>query len=72
MVAAGLRLESIRMAKHKSVGSRNGKGNQAAKAANDNRSRQLNPQHDAYWLGRGYPGRPDKSGGGSARGARKD
>lgn len=24
----------------------------------DNRSRQLNPEHDAYWRSRGEPGRP--------------
>ncbi len=25
----------------------------------DNRSRQLNPEHDAYWQSRGYDERPD-------------
>ena len=25
----------------------------------DNRSRQLNPEHDAYWQSRGYDRRPD-------------
>ncbi len=25
----------------------------------DNRSRQLNPEHDAYWRSRGEEGRPD-------------
>lgn len=29
-----------------------------AKHRNDNRSRQLNPEHDAYWRSRGEPGRP--------------
>lgn len=27
----------------------------------DNRSRQLNPEHDAYWRSRGEEGRPDSS-----------
>jgi hypothetical protein len=27
----------------------------------DNRSRQLNPEHDAYWRSRGAEGRPDNS-----------
>ena len=26
----------------------------------DNRSRQLNPEHDAYWKSRGYDERPDE------------
>jgi hypothetical protein len=25
----------------------------------DNRSRQLDPEHDAYWQSRGLPGRPE-------------
>ena len=25
----------------------------------DNRSQQLNPEHDAYWQSRGYDERPD-------------
>jgi hypothetical protein len=25
----------------------------------DNYSKQLNPEHDAYWQSRGYPKRPD-------------
>lgn len=25
----------------------------------DNRSRQLNPEHDAYWQSRGYDERPE-------------
>lgn len=29
--------------------------------AADNRSRQLNPEHDAYWRSRGEEGRPDSS-----------
>lgn len=28
------------------------------KADNDNRSRQLDPEHHAYWLARGYDERP--------------
>lgn len=32
------------------------------KAARDNRSRQLNPEHDAYWRSRGEPGRPEGDG----------
>lgn len=31
------------------------------KSANDNRSRQLNPENDAYWRSRGEPGRPDSA-----------
>ena len=30
-------------------------------AARDNRSRQLNPQHDTYWRDRGYGRRPGPS-----------
>ena len=26
---------------------------------NDNRSRQLDPEHDAYWQSRGFDERPD-------------
>jgi hypothetical protein len=37
--------------------------NRNDKAARDNRSRQLNSEHDAYWRSRGEPGRPE--GGGS-------
>lgn len=33
-----------------------------AKHRNDNRSRQLNPEHDAYWRSRGEPGRPAPDG----------
>ena len=29
-----------------------------SKADHDNRSRQLNPEHPAYWQARGLPGRP--------------
>ncbi len=32
------------------------------KSSNDNRSRQLNPENDAYWRSRGEPGRPDGPG----------
>lgn len=31
------------------------------KPSNDNRSRQLNPENDAYWRSRGEPGRPDNA-----------
>ena len=31
------------------------------KTDRDNRSRQLNPQHDAYWRARGYERRPGPS-----------
>jgi hypothetical protein len=34
------------------------------KPDNDNRSRQLNPEHDAYWRSRGEEGAPE--GGGEA------
>lgn len=37
------------------------------KPTNDNRSRQLNPENDAYWRSRGEPERPD---GGTAPPAR--
>ncbi|MGK8437322.1 hypothetical protein ACRS3X_08240 [Ectopseudomonas hydrolytica] len=30
-----------------------------SKHDDDNRSRQLNPEHDAYWQSRGEDGRPD-------------
>lgn len=33
------------------------------KATDDNRSRQLNPEHDAYWQSRGEPGRPEDGSG---------
>ena len=39
----------------------------ASKAARDNKSRQLNPQHAAYWRARGYPGRPDPSSDGTPK-----
>lgn len=29
------------------------------KSTNDNRSRQLNQENDAYWRSRGEPGRPE-------------
>jgi hypothetical protein len=29
------------------------------KSTYDNRSRQLNPEHDAYWRSRGEPGRTE-------------
>jgi hypothetical protein len=32
------------------------------KSSNDNRSRQLNPENDAYWRSRGEPARPDGAG----------
>ena len=35
------------------------------KSTNDNRSRQLNPENDAYWRSRGEPGRPESGGGGT-------
>ena len=60
------------MAKSKSNGSRTGSGKQATQAAHDNRANQLNPNNDKYYQSRGQKGRPDKSGGGSPRGARKD
>jgi hypothetical protein len=40
-------------------------GNGGSKSSNDNRSRQLNREHDAYWQSRGEPGRPDSGGGGT-------
>ena len=40
------------------------------KAARDNRSRQLNPQHDTYWRDRGYEGRLDPSPDGSSKKSR--
>jgi hypothetical protein len=33
--------------------------NDKDEADRDNRSRQLNEEHDAYWQSRGYSGRPD-------------
>ena len=38
-------------------------GDSPSKTERDNRSRQLNPQHDTYWRDRGLPNRPDKPGG---------
>jgi len=35
------------------------------KSGDDNRSRQLNPENDAYWRSRGEPGRPEGDGGGT-------
>lgn len=32
---------------------------QPSQADHDNRSRQLNDQHDAFWQSRGYDERPD-------------
>jgi hypothetical protein len=37
------------------------------KSSNDNRSRQLNPENDAYWRSRGEPARPDGAGTNPAR-----
>ena len=42
----------------------------ADKAARDNRSRQLNPEHDAYWKARGIDGRPNSSPGGAVKKSR--
>ena len=42
----------------------------ADKAARDNRARQLNPEHDAYWKSRGLDGRPDSSSGGAVKKSR--
>ena len=42
-------------------GRRQGGDDKSSKAARDNYSRQLNPQHDTYWRDRGYEGRPDPS-----------
>ena len=38
-------------------------GDSPSKAEQDNRSRQLNPQHKTYWRDRGLPNHPDKPGG---------
>ena len=46
-------------------------GAKASKDALDNRSRQLNPEHRAFWRARGLEGRPDRSGGGSSSNPRK-
>lgn len=40
--------------------------------AADNRSRQLNPEHDAYWRSRGEEGRPDSSRTGPTSNVRKN
>jgi hypothetical protein len=54
------------------------KGNVPEKEIKDNRSKQLNPQDDAYWQSRGFEKRPDKWQDGwtseatNARGAVKD
>ena len=32
---------------------------QMSKADDDNRSRQLDPEHDAYWNSRGFEERPE-------------
>lgn len=37
----------------------------------DNRSRQLNPEHDAFWRSRGEEGRPDAGRTGSVSDVRK-
>ena len=42
----------------------------ADKAARDNRARQLNPEHNAYWKARGLDGRPDSSSGGAVKKSR--
>ena len=36
---------------------------QSDKEVNDNRSRQLNPENDAYWRSRGYEERPTEPSG---------
>ena len=41
------------------------------KAARDNRSQQLNPEHPTFWRGRGYEGRPDPSPDGTPKKSRK-
>lgn len=38
---------------------RNRGGDDHSKAELDNRSCQLNPEHDAYWQSRGYDGRSE-------------
>lgn len=40
-------------------------GNSGSKSSNDNRSRQLNPEHHAHWQSRGEPERPSSGEGGS-------
>ena len=50
-----------RRSKSVSVARHGGAVDNASKAARDNRSRQLNPQHDTYWRNRGHEGRPDPS-----------
>ena len=42
----------------------------ASKAARDNRSRQLNPQHETFWRDRGYEGRPAPSPDGTSKKSR--
>ena len=52
-------------------GRRQGSGvDNVSKAARDNRARQLDPQHDTYWRGRGYEGRPDPSPDGTSKKSR--
>ena len=67
MVEAGpIHQEKRLMSKRKSGKRAAGHGgsDSPSKAALDNRSRQLNPQHATYWSDRGAPP-PDKSGGGN-------
>ena len=50
-----------------SGGRRSDAADSASKAARDNRSRQLNPEHPTYWRARGYEGCPDPSPDGTSK-----
>ena len=57
--------------KSRSGGHRKTESAQAAKAARDNRSDQLNPNNDKFHKARGLSGHPDGSGGGTPPNPRK-
>ena len=56
---------SMKQPKPPPGGHRSTESAKAAKAAQDNRSRQLNPEHSAYWRGRGMQYSPSGSGNGA-------
>ena len=77
MVTVGQKIRSMKRraivksnTKSGSGGRRSEAADRASKAACDNRSRQLNPQHDAYWRGRGHEAHPHPSPDGTSKNAR--
>ena len=74
MVTVGQKIRSMERRTIVKCDSKSGSGDRrsdavdyASKAARDNRSRQLNPQHETYWRDRGYERRPVPSPEGSSK-----